>query len=89
MSTAEFEYRELYKQHTSVFQKWHVSGECMSYKVPHSGQEMHLGGQEMVELSLVKTDTSGGDFLSGLQRFQLTGVKMTWIDFQAVRICPR
>ena len=42
-----------------------------------------------IQFSLVKADTSCGDFLSGLQRFRLTGVQMTKIDFRAVGICPR
>ena len=31
----------------------------------------------VVQLSLIKADTSGGHFLSGLRRFRVIGVKMT------------
>ena len=36
-----------------------------------------------------RADTPGRDFLSGLRRFRLTGVEMTWIHFRAVGIYPR
>ena len=42
-----------------------------------------------IQLSLVQADTSGGHFLSGLRRFRLIGVKLTWLHFRAVGICPR
>ena len=41
-----------------------------------------------IQFSLVKADASDGDFLSGLRRVRLTRVKMTWIGFRAVGICP-
>ena len=42
-----------------------------------------------LQFSLFKSDTSGGEFLSGfLRRVRLTGVKMTGINFRAVGTCP-